>query len=143
MIERCGGSPPAPQEHLRGMDPGKRVNEVVGDALAGKASPGKSGVNGLEVTACIEFAGEIEVVKDASDRLYDRKTGPGVLFCHASAIIALRPVHEEWCRIDTTNAIQTVMALDLGLPPWHFRGGMSSERESRRSVQGYWMSEQV
>jgi hypothetical protein len=75
--------------------------------------------------------------------LYDRKTGPGVLFCHASAIIALRPVHEEWCRIDTTNAIQTVMALDLGLPPWHFRGGMSSERESRRSVQGYWMSEQT
>ena len=89
-VDRGGDSPSAGQKHLGSVDPGKGMNEVATNVFAGEAFPWKGRVNRFEVTASIEFPSQIEVVKDASDRLYDRKTGPGVLFCHAAAIIALR-----------------------------------------------------
>lgn len=61
----------APEEHLRGVDPGIAADEVAGDAFALETAPRKGGVDPLQMAAMEEFPGELEVVKDPEGGLDD------------------------------------------------------------------------
>ena len=59
------------EKNLNGVDPGKGIDEVAGNAFAFEAAPGEGGVDAIEMTAAVEFSGEFEVVEDSEAGLND------------------------------------------------------------------------